>query len=130
MSLGVDAAEHDPAAPLMITPDAFRATGRALARLDLPTVFVQEGGYDLPRLVPLVLDEVQQALVTFGGTQCGICTPGIALCASAALTREPDADRPRLRELLAGNLCRCTGYQLIIDALVDAASTRRERSKR
>ncbi len=78
----------------------------------------------------VLLDEVQQALVSFGGTQCGICTPGIALCASAALTREPNADRARLRELLAGNLCRCTGYQLIIDALVDAASTRRGNSKR
>ena len=56
MSLGVDAAEHDPAAPLMIHPEGFRAAGAALARLDLPTVFVQEGGYDLPRLVPLVLE--------------------------------------------------------------------------
>lgn len=56
VSLGVDAAEHDPAAPLMITPDGFRAAGAALAGLDLPTVFVQEGGYDLTRLVPLVLD--------------------------------------------------------------------------
>ena len=56
MSLGVDAAEHDPAAPLMISPEGFRAAGAALARLDLPTVFVQEGGYDLSRLVPLVLD--------------------------------------------------------------------------
>lgn len=55
VSLGVDAAEHDPAAPLMITPDGFRAAGAALARLGLPTVFVQEGGYDLSRLVPLVL---------------------------------------------------------------------------
>ena len=56
VSLGVDAAEHDPAAPLMITSDGFRAAGAALARLDLPTVFVQEGGYDLSRLPSLVLD--------------------------------------------------------------------------
>jgi acetoin utilization deacetylase AcuC-like enzyme len=56
VSLGVDAAEHDPAAPLMITPDGFRAAGAALAAIDLPTVFVQEGGYDLTRLVPLVVD--------------------------------------------------------------------------
>ena len=55
VSLGVDAAEHDPAAPLMITPSGFREAGVRLAALGLPTVFVQEGGYDLERLVPLVL---------------------------------------------------------------------------
>ncbi|MBI3180092.1 MAG: (2Fe-2S)-binding protein [Deltaproteobacteria bacterium] len=67
------------------------------------------------------LSAVQDALVRLGGTQCGICTPGIALAATAALHSEPKASRQRLRELLAGNLCRCTGYQLIIDAVVDAA---------
>ena len=56
VSLGVDAAVDDPAAPLAVTPAGFRAAGEAIGRLDLPTVFVQEGGYDLARLVPLVLD--------------------------------------------------------------------------
>lgn len=56
VSLGVDAAEHDPAAPLLISPDGFGAAGARLAGLALPTVFVQEGGYDLDRLVPLVLE--------------------------------------------------------------------------
>ncbi len=55
VSLGVDAAEHDPAAPLMVTPEGFAAAGTSLARLGLPTVFVQEGGYDLLRLPALVL---------------------------------------------------------------------------
>ena len=72
------------------------------------------------------LHEVQKALIRFGGTQCGICTPGIALTMTAALAQEPQADRRRLRELLAGNLCRCTGYQLIIDAAIDAALLLRE----
>jgi len=76
-----------------------------------------------------LLDDVQSALIRHGGTQCGICTPGIALCAHAALEQEPHADRPRLRELLAGNLCRCTGYQLIIEALVDAQAARRGASR-
>lgn len=71
------------------------------------------------------LTDVQEALVRFGGTQCGICTPGIAVAATAVLQREPDASRERLRELLAGNLCRCTGYQLIIDAVADVAAARR-----
>jgi carbon-monoxide dehydrogenase small subunit len=72
-----------------------------------------------------VLHEVQAALIQFGGTQCGICTPGIAVCAAYVIDREPDASRERLRELLAGNICRCTGYQLIVDAVVDAASRRK-----
>jgi aerobic carbon-monoxide dehydrogenase small subunit len=75
------------------------------------------------------LTDLQRALVDFGGTQCGICTPGIAVCAAAALEREPDASRERLRELMAGNLCRCTGYQLIIDAIEDVATRRRAAKK-
>jgi len=74
-----------------------------------------------------VLHEVQDALIRFGGTQCGICTPGIAVCAAHVLEREPTASRERLRELLAGNICRCTGYQLIVDAVADAAVRYQER---
>ncbi len=72
-----------------------------------------------------LLHEVQAALIEHGGTQCGICTPGIAVCAAWAIEREPDASRERLRELLAGNICRCTGYQLIVNAIADAARRRR-----
>jgi len=68
-----------------------------------------------------VLHAVQEALVADGGVQCGICTPGIALAAAYAIEREPGASRARLRELLAGNLCRCTGYQLVVDAVERAA---------
>jgi aerobic-type carbon monoxide dehydrogenase small subunit (CoxS/CutS family) len=70
------------------------------------------------------LTDIQDALVRFGGTQCGICTPGIALCATAVLKDEPDPSRERVRELLAGNLCRCTGYQLIVDAIADVVAQR------
>jgi carbon-monoxide dehydrogenase small subunit len=69
-----------------------------------------------------VLHAVQDALVRCGGTQCGICTPGIAVCAARVIELEPDATRARLRELLAGNICRCTGYQLIVDAVAEVAS--------
>jgi aerobic carbon-monoxide dehydrogenase small subunit len=71
-----------------------------------------------------LLTGVQEALVRLGGTQCGICTPGIAVCAARVLEREPDASRDRLRELLSGNLCRCTGYQLIVDAIAEVAARR------
>ncbi len=75
-----------------------------------------------------VLHAVQRALVARGGAQCGICTPGIAVCAAhvvdnrlvTAATPEAEA-RATVRELLAGNICRCTGYQLIVDAVVEAA---------
>ena len=69
-----------------------------------------------------MLHAVQRALVSHGGVQCGICTPGIAMCAAYVVEREPGASLERLRELLAGNICRCTGYQLVIDAIADATA--------
>jgi carbon-monoxide dehydrogenase small subunit len=71
-----------------------------------------------------VLHAVQDALVRYGGTQCGICTPGIAVAAAHVIEREPGASRQRIRQALAGNICRCTGYQLIVDAIADAAQQR------
>ena len=87
----------------------------------------QAQGHDLSTIEGVArntgeLHAVQHSLVALGGTQCGICTPGIVMCALAALKEEPKADRARLRQRLAGNLCRCTGYQLIIDAICDAAN--------
>jgi carbon-monoxide dehydrogenase small subunit len=55
-----------------------------------------------------------------GGAQCGICTPGFLVAAAELLARDPHPTRPAVREALAGNLCRCTGYQKIIDAVADA----------
>jgi len=68
------------------------------------------------------LHAIQRALIEFGGTQCGICTPGIALCAAEIARREPKADRARIRQLLSGNICRCTGYQRIVDAIAHVLS--------
>jgi carbon-monoxide dehydrogenase small subunit len=74
-----------------------------------------------------LLHAVQRELVACGGAQCGICTPGIAVCAAHVVDRglvkdKPEAEaRAAVRELLAGNICRCTGYQLIVDAVVAAA---------
>ena len=66
------------------------------------------------------LSRVQDALVRHGAVQCGFCIPGIVLLATAAASREPHAERERVRELLAGNLCRCTGYEFIVDAVFEA----------
>jgi len=70
------------------------------------------------------LGAVQAAIWETGATQCGFCTPGMVLAATAALAREPGASGERLRELLEGNLCRCTGYVAIIDALAGASRER------
>jgi carbon-monoxide dehydrogenase small subunit len=71
-----------------------------------------EGG----RLHPL-----QQAFAELGAAQCGYCTPGILLTARALLAETPSPTRERIREALAGNLCRCTGYTKILDAVELAA---------
>ena len=58
--------------------------------------------------------------------QCGFCTPGILTTAHALLSEEPEADAERIREVLSGNLCRCTGYVSIIDAVLDARAAYRK----
>jgi aerobic-type carbon monoxide dehydrogenase small subunit (CoxS/CutS family) len=68
-----------------------------------------------------VLHPLQQAFAELGAAQCGYCTPGILLTAQALLTGEPQPPRQRIREALAGNLCRCTGYTKILDAVELAA---------
>ena len=66
------------------------------------------------------LHPIQQAFLENAALQCGICTPGFIVAAKALLDAEPDADEARIRHWLAGNLCRCTGYDKIIRAVLDA----------
>jgi carbon-monoxide dehydrogenase small subunit len=67
------------------------------------------------------LHRVQEAFVAAGAVQCGFCTPGLVVAAHDLLTRDPDPSEADIREALAGNLCRCTGYQKIIEAVRLAA---------
>ncbi len=69
-----------------------------------------------PELHPL-----QTAFADLGAAQCGYCTPGILMTAKALLEKEPAPSRDRIKEALAGNLCRCTGYQQIFEAVEEAA---------
>ncbi|MDE2778349.1 MAG: (2Fe-2S)-binding protein [Chloroflexota bacterium] len=69
---------------------------------------------------PEGLHPVQQAFLENAALQCGICTPGFIVATKALLDREPDADEGRIRHWLAGNLCRCTGYDKIVRAVLDA----------
>ncbi len=67
------------------------------------------------------LHPLQQAFAEVGAAQCGYCTPGVLLTAKALLAGTPQPTRPQIREALAGNLCRCTGYTKILDAVELAA---------
>ena len=60
---------------------------------------------------------IQDAVVECGGVQCGYCTPGFVVMITALLRRYPDADEALVREALSGNICRCTGYAQIVDAV-------------
>lgn len=67
------------------------------------------------------LHPIQQALVDHGAVQCGYCTPGMVLAAKALLDENPHPTEEEIRRGISGNLCRCTGYQKIVDAITDAA---------
>src|SRR6266550_3955774 len=88
------------------------------ADLQVSEITTVEGLADGGRLHPL-----QQAFAELGAAQCGYCTPGILLTAKALLAGCPSPTREEIREALAGNLCRCTGYTKILDA-VELASLR------
>ncbi len=64
---------------------------------------------------------VQKAIVAHGGVQCGYCTPGIVVSAAALLQRNPHPTEVEVREAIAGNLCRCTGYQKIVEAVLSTS---------
>jgi carbon-monoxide dehydrogenase small subunit len=68
------------------------------------------------------LHPLQTAFIRKNGAQCGICTPGMVLAAMELLRKHPDPDEGQIREGLAGNLCRCTGYTKIFDAVREAAA--------
>ena len=71
------------------------------------------------------LSPVQQAFVDEGGVQCGYCTPGMVMSVTALLERTPTPSDAQIREALVGNLCRCTGYVQIVEAVHAAAAIRR-----
>ena len=72
------------------------------------------------------LHPLQRKFLEHGALQCGICTPGILIAARSLLERNPDPSETEVRYWLAGNLCRCTGYDKIIRAVLDAAREMRE----
>ncbi len=71
------------------------------------------------------LHPVQQAFLDAGAVQCGFCTPGLIVATHDLLARDPEPSEPAVREALAGNLCRCTGYEKILDAVRLASERQR-----
>ena len=67
------------------------------------------------------LDPIQDAIIQAGGVQCGFCTPGILISSRALLDRNPNPGEQEIKEALVGNLCRCTGYERIIESVKAAA---------
>ena len=91
---------------------------------------VQANGHELSTVEGLAdsngeLHPVQQAMHDHHGLQCGYCTPGILMTMTAFLKQNPEPSEHEVREALSGNLCRCTGYQNIVDAMLAAAQTMR-----
>ena|SRR5436190_9142746 len=75
------------------------------------------------------LHPLQAAFADLGGAQCGYCTPGLLMTAKALLDAEPAPSRERIKEAIAGVLCRCTGYQQIVDSIERGAQDLREERK-
>ncbi len=92
---------------------------------------VQADGADITTVEGLahgdVLSPLQAAFRRHQALQCGFCTPGILTTAHVLLSEEPDADADRIREVLSGNICRCTGYIQIIEAVLDARSAYKQK---
>lgn len=89
------------------------------------SVVTIEGLSDLERLHPL-----QEAFIKYGAVQCGYCIPGMILAAKVYLDENPTPTAAEIREALSGNLCRCTGYQKIVEAVSAAAQVLAERKSR
>jgi carbon-monoxide dehydrogenase small subunit len=89
-------------------------------QMDGASLTTVEGLADGDRLHP-----IQEAFWATHGLQCGFCTPGILLTAKALLDENPNPDEETIREAIGGNLCRCTGYHFIVEAIASAARSRR-----
>ena len=91
---------------------------------------VQANGREVTTIEGLAQDDalhpVQDSFVRNYGLQCGYCTPGMVMAAHYLLTRNPDPSEEEIREGLAGNLCMCTGYVQIVDAVKEAAARRKD----
>lgn len=108
------------ACTIMVDGKSINACLMAAPQLDGRTVMTVEGLGDGDAPHPL-----QQALLDHHGVQCGFCTPGLLMSAQALITETPNPSKEQVIEAISGNLCRCTGYQQIVDAIQDGANKTR-----
>lgn len=109
------------ACTVIVNGDAVRACLMLAVQAEGAEIITVEGLSNDEALTPL-----QAAFRKHGALQCGFCTPGMITTAHALLSEEPDADADRVREVLSGNLCRCTGYIPIVEAVLDARAAYRK----
>lgn len=104
-----------------------------IAKLSCLMLAVEAQGKEILTVEGLAQDKelhpIQQAFVEQGAVQCGFCTPGMVLSAKALLDRNPTPSEEEVREGLSGNLCRCTGYTKIIEAVLVASETMRKKQE-
>jgi carbon-monoxide dehydrogenase small subunit len=105
------------ACTVIVNGEAVRSCLMLAAQADGARVMTVEGLSEGETLSPL-----QKAFRKHHALQCGFCTPGMLTTAHALLSEEPEADRERIREVLSGNICRCTGYIAIVEAVYEARS--------
>ena len=103
------------ACTVIIDDEAVRSCLTLAVQADGATIVTVEGLSNDNALTPL-----QSAFRKHHALQCGFCTPGMITTAHALLTEEPDADAERVRDVLSGNICRCTGYVPIVEAVLEA----------
>lgn len=107
---------------VLLDGDPVNACMVVIGQCDGREIVTVEGlAKDAKHLTPL-----QETFVSEGGAQCGICTPGMLIAAEVLLRKNANPSEPEIREALAGNLCRCTGYQRIVESVKEAAKLRRE----
>ncbi len=109
------------ACTVIVDGRAVRSCLMLAVQADGARVVTVEGLSDDDALSPL-----QASFRKHHALQCGFCTPGMITTAHALLTDEPDADADRIRDVLSGNLCRCTGYIKIVEAVLDARAAYRD----
>jgi carbon-monoxide dehydrogenase small subunit len=105
---------------VLLDGDPVNACLVAIGQCEGREVITAEGIGSQERLTPL-----QQCLVDHGGTQCGSCTPGVLLAAEALLRHNEEPTDAEIRDAIAGNICRCTGYERIVQSIREAAKLRR-----
>ena len=109
------------ACTIIVNGEAVRSCLMLAVQADGAEIVTVEGLSNDEALTPL-----QASFRKHGALQCGFCTPGMITTAHALLSEEPDCDADRVREVLSGNLCRCTGYIPIVEAVLDARAAYRK----